>query len=171
MKWQDRIKGFIFLLAAFALIGGLALLINQMANGHPKSTASPEQVWEVLEDQGYDPFDSLQPYKEKWTSIKDKINTAITVQKDDLQFNFFVFDSKETAEFVWGHCYSYIRWNRYDSTNLETWDTAANYHIYTITAAGMYSVCIRIDNTLIFAYSNEENKTKIDDIRNAIDYF
>ena len=44
-------------------------------------------------------------------------------------------------------------------------------YIYTIEADGMYSVDIRIGNTVIFAYSDAENADKINKIISEMEYF
>lgn len=89
----------------------------------------------------------------------------------DINFNFFVFSDNETTEQVRKECVSYIMTYRYGVPKIETKEGARNYMIYTLKAKGMYSVNIKMGNTLIFAYSDEENAEKINKIILEMDYF
>lgn len=90
---------------------------------------------------------------------------------DDISFNFFVFDNDKSAEYVRRLYRSYIRDNRYFIPNVEIKEGNSNYLIYTLKANGLYSVVIRVENTLVFAYSDEENAEKINDIILEMEYF
>ena len=90
---------------------------------------------------------------------------------DDVNFNFFVFSDDKTAEQARAEYISYIRWNRYDVMHTKFNEARSNYMIYTLMANGMYSVDIKVGNTLIFAYSDEENADKINKIVSEMDYF
>lgn len=165
---NQRTKDFII---SMAMIGGFVLAVVVFIgifSGTPKTMATAESVWSILENNGFEPFDSTEEYKEKWNNGVIKV---VSMTDDDVNFNFFVFSDDETADQARGEYISYIRWNRYGVPNIEIGEGARNYIIYTLTANGMYSVDIKVGNTLIFAYSDEENADKIDKIVSEMDYF
>ena len=169
---NQKIYNKIIIVLPVFVVGLLGLFLYVLSiTGAPKPLATAEQVWSILESQGYEPTDTTQLYRHGWNDINSKIVQVVSIKDDDLGFDFFTFDSKETAEYVRGYCQSYIRWNRYTVPNVEIKNAATNHMIYTLKAGGMYSVNIRVENTLIFAYSDEENASKIDDIVRAIGYF
>ena len=43
--------------------------------------------------------------------------------------------------------------------------------LYTIKANGLYTINMRVANTLIFAYCDEENASKLNAIMKEIGYF
>jgi len=45
------------------------------------------------------------------------------------------------------------------------------FFYYTIKANGLYTICMRVDNTLVFAYCNEQNAGKLNAIMIGIGYF
>lgn len=139
-----------------------------------KTPATYEQVWDVLEDNGYTPIDSTEHFRENWkeqNASKGVLNKAVTVQEDDIRFDYYIFDSDSTADYYRGLYVSYTRSNRYDVKNVEFSERLANYTIYTIKAAGMYTAVVMVDNTLVFAYSDSENSSVIYDMIVDIGYF
>lgn len=156
------------------MLGGFVLICVVLVYGithNPKTVATADSVWSVLENNGYEPIDSTQEYKDQWADNSGRVSKAVTAIDGDINFNFFVFSDDEMAEKARGEYMSYIRWHRYDAVNVETGKYASNYSIYTIEADGMYSVDIRIGNTVIFAYSDAENADKINKIISEIEYF
>ena len=64
-----------------------------------------------------------------------------------------------------------IRMPNIFGSNIEVSEGSANYMLYTIKANGLYTICMRVDNTLVFAYCNEENASKLNAIMIEIGYF
>lgn len=164
------LKNVIKLSIALGVLIGIIVIIFSLTN-NPKTPATAEQVWNIIETQGFEPVDTTQLYKDDWGENGNILLQAVGMQIDDISFNFFVFDSDKSADYVRGLYRTYIRDNRYSIPNVEISEGMANYMIYTLKANGLYSVNIRVGNTLIFAYSDEENASKIDNIILEMDYF
>lgn len=165
---NKRTKDFII---SMVMLGGFALVCVAFIgifSGSPKAVATADSVWNILENNGYKPIDSTEQYKEKWNSGVTKV---VSMTDDDVNFNFFVFSDDKTAKQARAEYISYIRWNRYDVMHTKFNEGRSNYMIYTLMANGMYSVDIKVGNTLIFAYSDEENADKINKIVSEMDYF
>lgn len=153
---------------AIGLLVGLFLLINNI--GTPKTPATAQQVWDVCTTQGYQPYDTTQDYCQAWEA--DAVLTkAVTIQKDNIHFNFFTLDSDKSALRLQQQYVSYIRLNRYSTPNVEFEERMANYSIYTLKANENYTVLMRVDSTVVYAYSGEESANAIRAIMVAIGYF
>lgn len=146
------------------------ILIAVFTKGHPKTPATVEKVFNAIEDNGFVGADITTDYQEKW-DMGDELQSAIAFEDGDIRFDFFEFDSYKNAEHIRKQYRSYIRENRYDIPNIEVSEGVANYMLYTIKANGLYTICMRVDNTLVFAYCNEENANKLNAIMIEIGYF
>lgn len=146
------------------------ILIAVFTKGHPKTPATVEKVFNAIEDNGFVGADITTDYQEKW-DMGDELQSAIAFEDGDIRFDFFEFDSYKNAEHIRKQYRSYIRENRYDIPNIEVSEGVANYMLYTIKANGLYTICMRVDNTLVFAYCNEENANKLNSIMIEIGYF
>ncbi len=156
--------------AALGALFGVFLLVLAIT-GHSKTPATAEQVRGILVSQDFEPADTTQPYREKWGKNGHSLIQAVSAEVEDIRFDFYLFDSDKSAEYIRKLYQSYIRDNRYDLPNAEIKEGAANYVIYTIKAGGMYTVNIRVGNTLVYAESDEENASKINGIVLAMEYF
>ena len=138
----------------------------------PKSVASIKQIESVLTEQGYTPIDTTEIWKERMSEdIKPCLTKSVSIQVDDIDFTFFAFSDDKSADGIRGYFNSYIRWNRFSVPNIEFSEGHGNYVAYTLKAGGLYSLNVRVGNTLVFATSNEESAPKIHDIMVAIGYF
>lgn len=146
------------------------ILIVVFTKGHPKTPATVENVFNVIESNGFVGANITGDYQKKW-DMGNELQNAIAFEDGDIRFDFFEFDSNETAEHIRKQYRSYIRENRYYNPNIEVSEGAANYMLYTIKANGLYTICMRVDNTLVFAYCNEENASKLNTIMIEIGYF
>lgn len=167
---NSMIKNIIKAAIAFGTLIGIIMIFISIIN-NPKTPVTAEQVWDILVAQGFEPVDTTQIYKDDWGANGNILKKSVSAQADDISFNFFVFDSDKSAEYVRTLYLNYIRDNRYSIPNVEFTEGNSNYLIYTLKANGLYSVVIRVGNTLIFAYSNEENLEKINDIILEMEYF
>ena len=139
-----------------------------------KLTRVMDYIRKFTEENGYTPTDTTKHFINNWkeqNTLKGVLNKAVTVQQDDIRFDYYMFDSKSTADYYRGLYISYTRSNRYDVKNVEFSERLANYTIYTIKAAGMYTAVVMVDNTLVFAYSDSENSSVIYDMIVDIGYF
>lgn len=138
--------------------------------GNPKTPATAEQVTSALEKNGFDVFDLTSDYQEKW-NMDSVLKNAVVCEEDDLRFDFFVFDNEQNADYVRIKYQTYIRENRYANPNIEISEGATNYTLYTIKAKGVYTINMRVANTLVFAYCNEDNANKLNAIMRELGYF
>lgn len=148
----------------------VVIFVVVFTKGHPRTPATPAQVLNVIEENGFIGANITSDYQQKW-EMGDELQNAIAFEDGDIRFDFFEFDSYKNAEHIRKQYRSYIRENRYDIPNIEVSEGAANYMLYTIKANGLYTICMRVDNTLVFAYCNEENAGKLNAIMIGIGYF
>ena len=168
MNLKANWKYIIFPIVVVALIVGIFIYIFAVKG--PKTPATAQLVQEVFESNELMYGDVTVDYREKW-NVDDMLQKAVACEKDDLRFDFFVFDSEASAEQIRKQYRSYIRENRYSTPNIEVSEGVSNYMLYSIKAAGMYTVCMRVENTLVFAYCDEENATNLNKIMIGIGYF
>lgn len=147
-----------------------AILFVVFTKGHPKTPATAEQVFRTLESNGLTGADLTNDYREKW-NIGSTLKNAIGCEENDIRFDFFIFDGENSAEGIRKKYQSYIRENRYAIPNIEVSEGATNYMLYTIKAKGLYTINMRVADTLVFAYCNEENAGKLNTIMRGIGYF
>ena len=164
------IKNFIKVSIALGVLIGIILIVISITN-NPKTPVTADRVWDILEAQGFEPIDTTKVYKDDWADNGNILNNSVSAQVNDISFNFFVFDNDKSAEYVRKLYRNYIRDNRYFIPNVEINEGNSNYSIYTLKANGLYSVVIRVGNTLVFAYSDEENAEKINKIVSEMEYF
>ena len=133
---NKRTKDFI---VSIAMLGGFTLVFVVFIfafTSNPKTMATADSVWSVLENKGYTPMDSTQEYIDKWNSTAKKVTKVITMQDGDVHFNFFVFPDNETTQQVRREYMSYIQTNRYGVPHIEFSEGQSNYMIYTLIAKG-----------------------------------
>lgn len=165
---NGNIKLILFPILVVVLLA--VILIAVFTKGHPKTPATVEKVFNAIENKGFVGADITSDYQEKW-DMGNELQNAIAFEDNDIRFDFFVFDNDKNSEHIRKQYRSYIRENRYDIPNIEVSEGAANYMLYTIKANGLYTICMRVDNTLVFAYCNEENANKLNAIMIEIGYF
>lgn len=168
MLKNSNIKLILFPILVVALLAVILFVV--FTKGHPKTAATVEQVFSTLEKNGLIAADLTSDYQEKW-DIGNVLKNAVGSEEDDLRFDFFVFDNEKSAEYIRKKYQTYIGENRYANPNIEISEGAANYTLYTIKAKGMYTINMRVANTLVFAYCNEENANKLNAIMTDLGYF
>lgn len=167
--WKQLLK----LAAIFGVMFGAFFLFIYVISD-PIDPVTAEHVWDVLEDQGYDPIDTTQYYQESWSDTQHEITNAVTVATDEFEFNFFVLSTEERASWLYRSYRSYISQHRYSPSPKEHDTRLGNCLIYWVKAPNKYTVDIRIANTVLYAYcdsEDEEYMSKINEIVRAIGYF
>lgn len=167
MNLKSSLKFILFPIVVVGLI--VAIFVYIFAIREPKVPATTQLVQEVLATNELPYAELTKEYQEKW-NVDNMLQNAISCEKDDLRFNFFVFDSEASAESIRKQFQSYIRENRYSNPNIEISEGVKNYMFYSIKAAGMYTVNMRVENTLVFAYCDEENADNLNKIMIGIGY-
>lgn len=165
---NGNIKLILFPVLVVALLAVILFVV--FTKGHPKTPATAEKVFNAIENNGFVGADITSDYQEKW-GTGNELQKAIAFEDGDIRFDFFEFDNEKSAEGIRKQYQSYIRENRYAYPNIEISEGSANYMLYTIKADGLYTINMRVANTLIFAYCNEENASKLNAIMIEIGYF
>ena len=162
---KPDLKGFIKLGVFLVFLISLLCIVFKLTYNYI-IPASPEQVWDTLVSLGYEPYDSTATYiKQDSTLIR-----SVTIQKDDLRFDFFMFDNKGSAANVFSKALSNIQGKYRASPMVEgEWYSANNYK-YSLKASGVYSIAMYVSSTAIYAYCDAENQEKVDAIFATIGY-
>ncbi len=154
----------------FALIIGSILCFIWLMSADSKIQATPEEIWLVIQEQGYEPEDITETYYTNDIDAFLCLNKCIAFKKDDIEFQFLDFNNRDSATDFWGTIYQKIT-IQYNAINkIETEYYVANYRIYTLDSLGKYNVAIYVGNTAVYAYCNSENKNEINKILAKIDY-
>ena len=168
MNRKPNLKLILFPIIVVVLIALIFVYIFAVKGA--KTPAAPQLVQEVLETNKLTYSDVTDDFREKW-NMDDMLKSALTCEKDDLRFDFFVFDNTASAEHIRKKYRSYIRENMYSIPSVEVSEGVINYTLYSINADGTYAVIMRVENTLVFAYCNEKNASALNKIMAGIGYF
>ena len=135
-----------------------------------KTPATSDEVWSVIEAQGYEPEDISDFYYQKDSGFKLTLQKCIAFEKEDIHFEFFEFNNKDSAIDVYGQAYYKIT-TRYNSwQKMEISHKASNYSLYFLDSLGKYNVSIYVGNTAVYAYCDSEHQNEINKILAPIDY-
>ncbi len=133
-------------------------------------------------DTAYAGSDNIVAYTTKSSNDLSTVNDlevfyfdgtqTLRITDDDIPDNSVsLLNNENSAIDIYGQAHSLIVRTKM-SIPYADYDTKnANYCIYTLAAGGTYSVAIYVENTAVYAYSNEENAGAISDILEAIGYF
>ncbi len=136
----------------------------------PKTPATSDEVWRVIESQEYVPQDYTSGYHNADNSFKQSLIRCVGFEKDDIFFQFFEFNNKYSAIDIYGQAYQKItqRYNSWQKTEISHHNK--NYSLYFLDSMGKYNVAIHVGNTAVYAYSDSENMNEINKILDKIDY-
>lgn len=168
MSKTDKLRAVVLTASAVALLAVIWAVIFIKAS--PKTPAAAPQVSAALAENGLTGADLTDAYREKW-AVGTALKAAVGTEKSDLRFDFFVFDTANTAERIRKNYQTFIREERYATPNIEVSEGAANFVLYTLKADGTYTVNMRVENTLVFAYCRTENAERLDAVMRGIGYF
>lgn len=136
----------------------------------PKTPATADEVWVAIEEQGYHPEDISDYYFQKDSGFKVSLKKCIAFEKEDIHFEFFEFNNKDSAIDIYGQAYHNIRVTHNSWQKMETSYENKNYSLYFLDSHGKYNVSIFVENTAVYAYCDSENKYEINRILDKIDY-
>lgn len=164
------LKNWILTIVFFVAFISIILLVIKLTTV-PKTPVTPERMWDVLTEQGYQPIDSTE--RELFENPGWGLSKSIVAEDDDMHFYFYSFDSDHSkkAVDVYAQAHSIIVRTKNAYPNVEYSSKSANYCLYYLKAKGEYNVAIYVGNTAIYAYCHEENLMKINRILQAIGYF
>lgn len=150
-------------------VGGIILLaiilIYAFTNGQPKTPATCQQVTTVLSDLGYVPSDTTSLYLEDDAQLK----SSVAIENEQIRFDFFEFDNENSAINVYNHACSQM--HTYQSGDMIERDEGYNnYSMYSLKSKGVYYITIRVGNTAIYAYCDEDYMGELGKILSGIGY-
>lgn len=134
-----------------------------------KTPVTSKEMWEVLISLGYEPEDTTSLYLEGNANADGNLIKCISTQKEDVYFQFLDFYNKDSAFLVYRNTRNAL-WDKKDITYAENDTSYHNFYFYSLTSGGKYYVIIWVDNTAVYATSDEENISLIGNILSDIEY-
>lgn len=165
-KWT--LKGIISVFVVLLILGFIVWII--IGSSIPKEPITSNNMWNILTEYGYEPEDVTEYYCAKDPNFNNKLIKCIAFEKDDIHFEFFEFNNKNSAVDIYGQAHTRIILNYNAINKIEISHKIANYNIYSLDSLGKYNVAIYVENTALYAYCDSANKLKINTILDAIDY-
>lgn len=95
---------------------------------------------------------------------------SIGTENADLHFEFFVFSNGDDTIDAYRHFHSYFTRTKESGTLREGSVFMSNCYIYTLRTMEKYSVAGYVGNTAVYAKSDAENESKVNQILSDIDY-
>lgn len=171
MTRRDRkytLRDYIIPLIGLLLLVGFVFLARALMT--PIDAATDAQVWDVAVAHGYSPYYLTDEYKEEYPT-RGFIQTIAFV-KDDLRFEFFVFDSVQSALSANRSIVTEVKSieREHYGNCIATEESRANFYIYTLRAGGKFYYLMYIDNTVFYAYGYEESADEIKSIAKELGY-
>lgn len=136
----------------------------------PKTPATADEVWQIIEEQGYKPEDITETYLKNDSDAFLSLIKCIAFKYEDIEFQFFEFNNRGSAIDIYGQAYHNIRMKHNSWQKIEISHEASNYSMYFLDSHGVYNVAIFVENTAVYATCNSENKNEINKILAPIDY-
>lgn len=150
-------------------VGGIILLavilLYAFTNGQPKTPATCQQVTTVLSDLGYAPSDTTSLYLEDDAQLK----SSVAIENEKIRFDFFEFDNDDGAANAYNSaCNQMLDYrNRYNVSHSQGY---ANYYMHSLISSGVYYITIRVGNTALYAYCDEDYMGELGKILTKIGY-
>ena len=161
------------ILSSFAVVAffiGFAIFGFIVIDLEHKIPATSDEVWKIIEEQGYEPKDYTEGYHNTDVSFELSLIKCVGFEKDDIFFQFFEFNNEDNAIDIYGQAYQKITqtYNSWQKTEIQYKNQG--YHLYFLDSKDKYNVAIYVENTAVYAYCDSENMNEIDSILDKIDY-
>ena len=135
-----------------------------------KEPLTADKVAEIISLHGYMPQETTGIYYNNKPDSRKVLEHCIAFQNEDIHFEFFVFNNRNSALDIYGQLYSTITL-KYDANHkIETSSSAGNYSTYSLDSFGKYNAVTWVDTTVVYAYCDSENKEEIISILDEMDY-
>lgn len=161
---QKRKIGLIIIFAG-GMILLVAMLIYVFNDGQPKTPATCQQVATVLSDLGYVPADTTSLYLKDDAHLKN----SVAIENEQIRFDFFEFDNENSAANVYSNACNQMLDYR-SSGNISNSEGYANYYMHSLKSNGVYYITIRVENTVLYAYCDEDYMSELGKILSGIGY-
>lgn len=152
-----------------ALCIGLLIIIFSLMffNSGEKTPLNSQQVSGILTELDYNVIDSTEYYLEKTNGL---LECSLAIESDGLNFNFFEFSNSNTASNAYSNIKRYNIDTKVGKGFREYNAYYNNYNMYTMYSDNTYYTVICVENTVIFAYCDEDKKADLDTILVKMDY-
>lgn len=164
------VKGIIGIFAVTIVFVVFAIMALDGLFAGSKIPATSDEVWNAIEEQGYIPEDISAFYYQKDSGFKLTLKKCIAFESEDIHFEFFEFNNRDSAIDIYGQAYHDITTTYNSWQKMEISHEASNYSLYFLDSLGKYNVAIFVENTAVYATCNSENQSKINRILDPIDY-
>lgn len=155
-----REKGKI-LLILFLMVVSLGILVGCQS----KEPVDPDSFKENANSLGYETEDLTQDLNSQSASILN----CLVIDKDDLHVEYFQLDSKDTASTLFEANKQIVEGYKGESS-AEATESNSTYQKYTLTADDMYFIVEQVDNTLIYAYTEQDKSKELDELVKNLGY-
>lgn len=141
------------------------ILIVLFTNTGEKTPATGDQVSAKLVELGYEPVDMTDYYGQYFSGLKE----AVSTQTPNIRFYFFELNNNDNSWAVYSK-WQYQIYQTLGGVHNPRTEHYCNYASYYVYANDMYYKLVWVDNTAVFAYCNENYKSDIFKILEAIGY-
>ena len=164
--WLNKKKkiGLTILFVSGLILLGV-ILIYAFSDGQRKTPATCQQVTTVLTSLGYVPSDTTSLYSEEDSHLV----SSVTIENEKIRFDFFEFDNENSADNVYDNACNQMLDYR-SSGNISNSEGYANYYMHSLKSSDVYYITIRVGNTALYAYCDEDYMGKLGKILSGIGY-
>ena len=155
------------------LVISLICTISYYKNKNKKEVHKPitvEAFKKFIDTKGFNVVDALDYLQS--STFKDGLKAGYITQKnDDKEFQVNFFEFKDEVHTVYAYCDEIISIEKNNTGEFtENNEMKVNYAKYTAFSNGYYNVMIRIDNTLLFAKIQKDQKETVDNLLKDLGY-
>lgn len=165
MRFSKKKKIGLITLFLFGIILLAVILIYAGVNGQPKTPTTCQQVTTVLSNLGYAPSDTTSMYFEDDSHLK----SSVAIENEQIRFDFFEFDNQDSAANLYSTACNQMLDYRARG-NISNSEGYANYYMHSLKSSGIYYITIRVENTALYAYCDEEYMGELGEILSGIGY-
>ncbi len=164
MKKSSWIIGTVFLLVL--IIFGWWILSFGNTSIEPMTISG---VSSILESHGYQPVDCTK------TALADNpgwdLTGCIKVDNGEIEFEFYEFESRDSAVDIYGSAYRYIKQNKMAVPRRQLQARGSNCIIYQLEAGDNYAISMCVETTAVYAFCDKEYADELDSILYEMGYY
>ena len=154
----------IFILVLVLLFGGILLFYSTDV----PQAASVDQIVDSLTDKGLQPNDVTDTAMANFQNAG--LKKCIIAENDGFRFEFYNFDSNESALKVYRQAHTIIVTVRMATPKVEISNGKIGYKFYSLKANETYSVAVYVNHTAVYAYCSSSEQAMLNQILSDIGY-
>lgn len=167
-RWKHNLIGLGKLVAVIAVMVGIVLLI--VNSGKKLPVATDQQVNEAFQRRGYTVADETEHYRRVWDA-QQQVLRVLTAQGDQINVEFFRFDTDRSAQNVHGQLIQKLREVQDMSEYTEYTLREGNFSIYALEVRERYYMNIRVGATALYGYCAREQAAELKAFAQELGYF